>query len=97
MTAANFVSDSGDYIGQGESYSFPTVTYDGLRGGYPTFSVSNATDQLTSGSPRLPAKPSPPEPTMVLSDSFPISGIARTRRIWGREGMQHRCGQFHRL
>ena len=46
VTSANLVSEQGDAIGQGATYSFPTVTYNGLRGGYPTFTVSNATDSF---------------------------------------------------
>ena len=46
VTGASFVSEPGDFLGQGLDYSFPTVTYTGLRGGYPTFSVSSATDQF---------------------------------------------------
>src|SRR5580658_2919043 len=42
VTSANFVSDQGDFLGQGATYSFPTVAYNGLRNGYPTFTVSNA-------------------------------------------------------
>jgi hypothetical protein len=45
-TGASFVSEAGDFLGQGEIYEFPTVTYTGLRAGYPTFSVSNSTDQF---------------------------------------------------
>jgi hypothetical protein len=39
-TAASFDSEAGDYIGQGQQITFPTVVYNGLRGGYPTFTVS---------------------------------------------------------
>ncbi len=46
VSSANFVSGQGDYLGQGAPYSFPTVTYNGLRNGYPTFTVSNATDSF---------------------------------------------------
>jgi hypothetical protein len=45
-SGASFVSEPGDFIGGGDSYTFPTVTYTGQRGGYPTFSVSSATDQF---------------------------------------------------
>lgn len=41
VSSAFFDSQTGDYIGGGLAYTFPTVTYGGLRGGYPTFSVSN--------------------------------------------------------
>jgi len=42
-TGAFFDSQGNDWIGAGETYSFDTVRYDGLRGGYPTFTVSNST------------------------------------------------------
>jgi hypothetical protein len=44
-TGATFISQPGDYIGQGATYSLPTVTVsDG--GGYPTFQVSNGADSF---------------------------------------------------
>jgi putative cell wall-binding protein len=39
-------SEPGDYLGQGKTYSLPTVTYNGLRGAYPTFTVSSPTDSF---------------------------------------------------
>jgi hypothetical protein len=45
-TGAFFDSEAGDYIGGGATYTFPTVTYGGLRGGYPTFVVSSPTDSF---------------------------------------------------
>jgi hypothetical protein len=45
-TGAFFDSEQGDYIGQGRTYSFATVLYDGLRSGYPTFTVSSPTDSF---------------------------------------------------
>jgi hypothetical protein len=40
-SAAYFDSEAGDYIGGGQQIAFSTVTYNGLRGGYPTFTVSS--------------------------------------------------------
>ncbi|HLI56643.1 MAG TPA: choice-of-anchor D domain-containing protein, partial [Actinomycetota bacterium] len=42
VSAAAFDSQAGDWIGAGRQISFSAVSYDGLRNGYPTFSVSNA-------------------------------------------------------
>jgi hypothetical protein len=39
-------SEPGDYLGQGKTYSLPTVTYNGLRGAYPTFTVSSPADSF---------------------------------------------------
>jgi hypothetical protein len=46
LTQAGFASQTGDFIGQGENYSFSSVTYNGLRGDYPTFTVSNGSDSF---------------------------------------------------
>jgi hypothetical protein len=45
-TAANFVSQQGDYIGQGLNYAFPTVTASGQSNGIVTFDVSNSLDSF---------------------------------------------------
>ena len=60
FTGASMESQPGDWIGQGNSYTFPTVTFTGLRGGYPTFHVTNGTDYYdmwfaaVAGSPLTP-------------------------------------------
>ena len=41
-SAAFFDSEAGDYIGAGKESTFTTVTFQGLRGGYPMFTVSSA-------------------------------------------------------
>ena len=77
FTGANFVSEPGDSLGQGLDYSFPTVTYTGLRSGYPTFSVSNATDQFDvwlaapTGEPLVPGTYTDAERFDFRSAGFP--------------------------
>jgi hypothetical protein len=46
FSGAFFDSEQGDYIGGGDTYSFNTVSYIGLRGGYPMFVVSSPTDSF---------------------------------------------------
>ena len=46
FTGAFLDSMPGDYVGGGKTYSLPTVTYNGLRGVYPTFTVSSPTDSF---------------------------------------------------
>ena len=41
VSEAFFDSTAGDYLGQGQELWFSTVTYEGLRGGYPTFIVGS--------------------------------------------------------
>lgn len=45
-TGANFVSEQGDYIGQGLNYTFGTVTVSGQSSGIVTLDVSNSTDSF---------------------------------------------------
>jgi hypothetical protein len=77
FTGATFVSEPGDFLGQGLSYSFPTVTYTGLRSGYPTFSVSNPTDQFDvwlaapAGQPLVPGTYTDAERFDFRSAGFP--------------------------
>jgi hypothetical protein len=55
-TGATFFSQPGDYIGQGATYSLPTVTVsDG--GGYPTFQVSNGADSFQVSFAAPPGQP----------------------------------------
>jgi putative cell wall-binding protein len=46
FSGAFFDSEPGEYIGQGKADTFPTVTYNGLRGGYPMFIVTSPTDSF---------------------------------------------------
>jgi hypothetical protein len=47
QSAAFFDSEPGEALGLGREINFPTVTYDGLRNGYPTFTVANGTDSFS--------------------------------------------------
>jgi hypothetical protein len=47
LTQAGFASQTGDYIGQGQNYSFSSVVFNGLRGGYPTFTVSGGSNSFS--------------------------------------------------
>jgi hypothetical protein len=77
FTGARFVSEPGDFIGQGLDYSLPTVTYTGLRSGYPTFSVSDPTDQFDvwlaapAGQPLVPGTYTDAELFDLRSPGFP--------------------------
>jgi hypothetical protein len=46
FTGAYFDGEPSEYLTRGLSYSFPTVTYEGLRSGYPMFTVSSPTDSF---------------------------------------------------
>jgi len=43
FTGASFVSEPGDYIGEGLSYPAMSVAYEGLSQGYPEFNLSDST------------------------------------------------------
>jgi putative cell wall-binding protein len=45
-SGAYFDSEQNEFVGQGQSWVLPTVTYNGLHFGYPQFTASNGTDSF---------------------------------------------------
>jgi hypothetical protein len=41
LTGAAIISGLGDSVGQGQTYSFPTVTYNGLIFGFPKYPTTS--------------------------------------------------------